>query len=166
MANEAFLGLGSNLGDRLGLLKKVIEGINGTKNCRVTKVSSVYETTPYGNVEQDNYLNLVCKIETGFTLQQLFDFTKNLELSLGRKSRDVKWGPREIDIDILFYNNVIYKDERMTVPHAEILKRDFVLIPLIEIEHGFVHPESGIEIGKVDLSKLEKHIIAKSNFIQ
>lgn len=166
MANSAFLGLGSNLGERQLYLRAVVDALNAEKNCRVLKISSVYETSPYGNIEQNNYLNCVCKIETGFTLKELFDFTKNLELSLGRKPEKVKWGPREIDIDILFYNNLIYKDERMTVPHAEILKRDFVLVPLAEIEPELIHPQIDAEIGAIDATALENHIIGKTKFIQ
>jgi len=161
MANRVFLGLGSNKGDRLDYLRRATGFIESNGKCRVIGVSSVYETTPYGPIEQENYYNAVAEIETGMNLNDLHNFVKDSEIKIGRGSGEVKWGPREIDIDILFYNNLIYKSDLLKVPHNEILQRDFVIIPLVEIAPGFIHPEMKQELGKIDLSKIKKHIVRK-----
>jgi 2-amino-4-hydroxy-6-hydroxymethyldihydropteridine diphosphokinase len=90
----------------------------------------------------------------------LFDFLKWIELELGRQN-SIKWGPREIDLDILFYNNLIYTDEYITIPHKGILEREFVLIPLSEIEPELVHPAAGEKISMIELPEAGKTIINK-----
>lgn len=123
-------------------------------------MSSVYETKPYGVKEQGNFYNAAAKIRTDYDLVELFYFLKSIEMDLGRTEKE-KWGPREIDLDILFYNDEIYHDEILNVPHTEIEKRDFVLIPLCEIEQELVHPVSHKKICEYDKKKIENHIIKK-----
>lgn len=102
-------------------------------------VSSIYESSPYGDLKQEDFFNAVFKIKTYYKPLELFEFLKKVEEQVGRK-KTIKWGPREIDLDILFYNNLILEDEQLTIPHKDILNRDFVLIPLCEIAPELEHP--------------------------
>jgi len=163
MGNNVYLGLGSNKGDRFNYLVSAVKSIGQDKNCRLVKSSSVYETKPYGNLDQDNFYNVVILIETEFDIEKLYYFLKDIENKVGREKSEVRWNPREIDVDILFYNNLIYKSEILTVPHKDIMNRDFVLIPLIEIAGEFVHPELNKKLNEIDLTSIEKHIIKKLN---
>ncbi len=163
MGNNVYLGLGSNKGDRFNYLVSAVKLIDEDKNCRLVKSSSVYETKPYGNTNQDNFYNAVIFIETEFEIERLYYFLKDIENKVGREKSEVRWNPREIDVDILFYNNLIYKSEILTVPHKDIMNRDFVLVPLIEIADDFVHPVLNKKLKELDLSLIEKHIIRKLN---
>ncbi|OGU75966.1 MAG: 2-amino-4-hydroxy-6-hydroxymethyldihydropteridine diphosphokinase [Ignavibacteria bacterium RBG_16_34_14] len=158
MKNTAFIALGSNKGDKLDYLRKAINKIK--QECEVEICSSLYETKPLGNFNQENFLNAVIKISTGYSLIELFNFLKGIEKELGR-SKTEKWGEREIDLDILFFNDVVYSDEIITVPHKGIAKRDFVLVPLCEIEPGLIHPELKQKICDIMVPDSEKCIIRK-----
>ncbi len=162
MANRCFIGLGSNIDDRITYIQTAIEQLSENE-CEVTKVSSIYETLPYGYTEQNNFLNCVVEISTKLSLRDVFNVTKGIEQQIGRKKRE-KWGPREIDLDILFYNEEIYSDEKLTVPHKDVMNRDFVLVPLCEIAAGFIHPKEKIKICDIALDQSEKNIIRKFNF--
>ncbi len=161
MIDKIFLGLGTNLGDRLFFLRSAVALLKENKSIRLNKLSSVYETTPYGNINQPNFLNAVAEIETTLELFSLFYYLKSIEVKIGRTDQKKHWGPREIDIDILFYNELIYNGENLTIPHKEIMQRDFVIIPLIEIAPDYVHPQHRKRISELNLSLTEKHIISK-----
>jgi 2-amino-4-hydroxy-6-hydroxymethyldihydropteridine diphosphokinase len=161
MIDNIFLGLGSNKGDRLMYLQKAVKEISATDKCRVLKCSTIYETRPVGNPNQENYYNAVVEIETILGAYDLFFFLKSIEAKLGREAIFEKWGPREIDIDLLFYNNLIYDNDQLTLPHSEILNRDFVIIPLLEIAPDFVHPVLKKQFADIDLAFNETHIIQK-----
>jgi 2-amino-4-hydroxy-6-hydroxymethyldihydropteridine diphosphokinase len=125
-------------------------------------VSSIYESKPLGNLNQENFLNGVLKIKTNLSPLELFNFLKKIEKDLGRKE-SVKWAEREIDLDILFYNNLIYRDEYITIPHIGIVEREFVLIPLRDIDPEFIHPVFGITIKKLCAQKFDLNILKKVN---
>lgn len=137
--NIAFIGIGSNEGNRLENIKSSLVVISELPGFSILKVSSIYETLPFGNVHQNNFLNAVVKITTYDDLHTLLKNLKKIEKELGRVERE-KWGPREIDLDILLFNDLIFSDEIITLPHKGIIYRDFVLVPLCEIEPDFVHP--------------------------
>ena len=137
--NIAYLGIGSNEGDRLRNIKQAIEFISEIDGCDVEAVSSLYETSPFGNLEQQIFFNAAIKISTVLNPIALLLKLKDIENKIGRIKRE-KWGSREIDIDILFYNDLIFSDEIITLPHEGIIYRDFVMIPLIEIEPEINHP--------------------------
>lgn len=120
----------------------------------------MYETKPFGNLNQENYLNAVVKISSDNSLNELFNFLKKIEMELGRTTTE-KWGDREIDLDILFYNDIIYSDDRITIPHKGITKRDFVLVPLCEINPGLIHPELNQKICDITIPDSEKCVIRK-----
>ena len=162
MENRSYIGLGSNIDDRLQHLEKAVELLKQS-DCEIAKVSSIYETKPYGYTEQNNFLNCVVKILTPLDLQELFKVTKGIEREIGRKKRE-KWGPREIDLDILFFNDEIYSDEKLTVPHKDVMNRDFVLVPLCEIASGFVHPKERKKICEISLDRSEQNIIRKLDY--
>jgi 2-amino-4-hydroxy-6-hydroxymethyldihydropteridine diphosphokinase len=147
---KVYLGLGSNRGDRLTFLKSALTGIAKFNQTSVNMVSSVYETEPVGKKDQNEFFNAVAEIETKLSPQDLLRELKQLELQLGRREM-VRWGPREIDIDILYYDDLVFNDDALQIPHGELPNRRFVLIPLNEIAHRFVDPVRKLSI--VDLLK-------------
>ncbi|MEW6703106.1 MAG: 2-amino-4-hydroxy-6-hydroxymethyldihydropteridine diphosphokinase [Bacteroidota bacterium] len=161
MVSNIFLALGSNKGDRLNFISEAINKISENENCGLVKVSSIYETTPYGLTAQENFFNAAIEIKTSFTIEELYYFVKEVERKTGRMKSSVHQGPREIDVDIIFYNNLIYNSDKLTVPHKDSLKRDFVMTPLIEIASEFVHPILNKKLCEIDLSLIERHIICK-----
>lgn len=139
MKNTAYIGLGSNIGDRKKNILSALEIISSLEGNHIESVSSLYESAPYGKEDQDNFLNAVIKLSTSFDFQDLLKKLKEMEIKIGRILRE-KWGPREIDLDILFYNNLIFSNEIITLPHEGVIYRDFVLVPLCEIEPELIHP--------------------------
>lgn len=129
----SFLSLGSNLGDRLNYLSQAVTTLTNTPKIKVLKVSSIYQTKPVGGPEQDDYLNAVVKIDTELSPQELLAVTQSIENNAGRV-REVRWGPRTLDIDVLTYADLISADEKLTLPHPRISERAFVLVPFYEIE--------------------------------
>ena len=148
MKNIAYIGIGSNVGEKLTNIALSIELIDKNIDCKVEVISSIYESTPYGDVEQNNFMNAVIKIITSLEPIDLFHFLKLIEMKVGRKVTE-KWGPREIDLDILLFNDLIYSDEEITIPHKDMLNRDFVLVPLIEIEPNLKHPNVGKKLSEI-----------------
>lgn len=134
---EVYLGLGSNLGDREVNLSKAVKRLQ--EKVRILRLSSIYETEPLGYTEQPWFLNAVCAGETELAPHALLDFVKAIERELGR-TEGARWGPRVIDLDILFYSNLVLSDDRLTIPHPRLHERRFVLVPLAEIAPHLVHP--------------------------
>lgn len=139
MENSAFIALGSNIGNRYDYLMGAIECLKGYSKIQLVNCSSVYETDPVGYVDQDLFLNMIVEIRTECSALELLDFCLKTELKLGRK-REIVWGPRTIDLDILMYNQENIETERLIVPHPRMLERAFVMIPLLEINPGIVIP--------------------------
>ncbi|CAM4376954.1 2-amino-4-hydroxy-6-hydroxymethyldihydropteridine pyrophosphokinase [Bacillus manliponensis] len=132
MKHIAYIALGSNIGERYAYLLEAIEMLGGHSQIRVEDISSVYETDPVGYTDQDKFLNLVIKISTNLSPQELLKVTQKTENELGRK-REVRWGPRTIDLDILLYNHENIEAENLIVPHPRMFERAFVIVPLLEI---------------------------------
>ena len=132
-----YLSLGSNIGNRRKNLELAVKELD-KKNIKLIKLSSLYETEPIGP-KQRKFYNVAGKFTTNFKSQELLEVIKNIEKNLGRK-KTYHWGPRIIDIDILFYGTQIIKKENLTIPHKEIQNREFVLVPLKEISPKFIHP--------------------------
>ena len=136
---KVFLGLGSNLGNRaknLLMAQKLIEEKIG----KTLSKSSIYETAAWGITEQNAFLNQVLEIETIFSPSAVLHLVLKIEKDMGR-IREIKWGERSIDIDVLYYNNEIISTENLAVPHPFIQERKFVLVPLCEIAPAFIHPK-------------------------
>ncbi len=144
--HKIYLSLGSNMGDKRKNLLEAIERIGKLENTEVTKSSTILETEPFGYVEQDNFLNACLEVKTLMTAQEFLKAILQIELDMGRV-REIKWGPRIIDIDILFYDREVIEDENLAVPHPWICEREFVLDPLSEIAPNYVHPLEKKTIG-------------------
>lgn len=132
MASVAYIGLGSNIGSRDDNIKRAVEELDAAADIKVTKVSSIYETKPVGYLDQPDFLNAVVEIETTLAPRQLLETTKSIEKHLERR-HDVHWGPRTIDLDILLFDSVEIDEADFNLPHPEVKKRAFVLVPLTEI---------------------------------
>lgn len=140
MGNTAFIALGSNMGDRYGNLMNAIKHLLDYSQIELVNYSSIYETDPVGYEDQDLFLNMVIEITTAFSAMELLDVCLSTELVLGRK-REIKWGPRTIDLDILLYNQENIETEKLVVPHPRMLERAFVMIPLLETNRNISIPE-------------------------
>lgn len=144
----AYLGLGSNVGDRLEQLESAIKILDNVDGVQISQISPVYETEPVGYVEQPNFLNLCVEVKTTLTPQQLLQQCFYTEQQLHRV-RDIRWGPRTLDVDILLYENEIIEEETLTVPHPRMRERAFVLTPLNDIAADVVEPRTQLSIGEL-----------------
>lgn len=133
--NKAYLGLGTNMGDRENYLKSAINLLNDNENIIVTNKSKIYETKAWGYTKQDDFLNICIEIKTYLNEYELLKICQEIELKLNRE-RIIRWGPRTIDIDILFFNDITLDDEKLYIPHPRISERAFVLIPLMDINQN------------------------------
>ncbi|HEX9917285.1 MAG TPA: 2-amino-4-hydroxy-6-hydroxymethyldihydropteridine diphosphokinase [candidate division Zixibacteria bacterium] len=134
-----YIGVGSNLGDKKSNIQKAIDSIKEKRILREIKASSLYLTEPVGKKGQPDFLNLVIKGKTELTPFELLDSLLEIEKNLGRKRKE-KWGPREIDLDILFYDDMVVNQENLVIPHPEIPNRRFVLVSLMELSPDLKHP--------------------------
>ena len=139
---DVYIGLGANLGDRAAALNAACAELAKLPGTKLQMGSPVYETVPVGNTEQPVFLNAVVSLETILEPPALLREAKRIESALGRQHRD-RWGPREIDIDLLLYDGLVYTDDTVTVPHPEMDSRRFVLVPLRDIAPDLVHPVNG-----------------------
>ncbi|WP_163184200.1 2-amino-4-hydroxy-6-hydroxymethyldihydropteridine diphosphokinase [Neobacillus sedimentimangrovi] len=136
MGNKAFIALGSNMGNRYDNIMTAIKCLTKDGDIQLVNFSSLYETDPVGYEEQDLFLNMVIEVNTALEAMELLDRCLKIETELGRK-REIKWGPRTIDLDILTYNQENMKTKNLIIPHPRMLQRAFVLIPLYEINPDF-----------------------------
>ncbi|MCI5759768.1 MAG: 2-amino-4-hydroxy-6-hydroxymethyldihydropteridine diphosphokinase [Eubacterium sp.] len=146
--HTAFLALGSNMGDRQAMLDLAVNGIKNEKKNRLLKVSSFIETAPYGYTNQDSFLNGACMIRTLLTPEELLDLCASLEREAQRVRR-IHWGPRTLDVDILFYDQEIIGTERLNIPHPDMANRDFVLRPMAEIAPWWSHPVTHLTMAQM-----------------
>ncbi|MBQ1896743.1 MAG: 2-amino-4-hydroxy-6-hydroxymethyldihydropteridine diphosphokinase [Lachnospiraceae bacterium] len=137
--HRALLSLGSNMEDREKHLKKAIEELDAEPATGVVRISSIMETLPYGYKEQDKFMNCAVEVTTLLSPRELLIFTQGIEQKHGRE-RKIHWGPRTLDIDIVFYDDLVYGDDVLQIPHIDMQNRYFVLKPLSEIEPGYRHP--------------------------
>lgn len=140
MESDVFIALGSNQGDReLNLLRAVAE-IGKIPGSRIIAMSGFYDTDPVGPVPQENFLNAVLRLETKLTPPQLLGELQRIETEVFHRKRAIHWGPRMMDLDILFFGTLVVADENLTIPHPRLAERRFVLVPLAEIAPDFNHP--------------------------
>ena len=130
--NKSYLGLGTNIGDRLNYLNQALNILNSHSNIKISKKSKLYETKAWGYTEQADFLNMCVEIETDLNPKDLLHVCQDVEKKLNRE-RKIRWGPRTIDVDILFFNDIILQEENLEIPHPRIKERAFVLIPLIDL---------------------------------
>ncbi|CAK1243700.1 2-amino-4-hydroxy-6-hydroxymethyldihydropteridine diphosphokinase [Fructobacillus tropaeoli] len=127
-----YLSIGSNLNDRLAAINAALQALAGDDQITVDRVSRIYETSPVGGVKQDDFYNIAAKVETTYSAHDLLDKIHQIEADLHRV-REIHWGPRTIDLDILFYGDEQIDDEVLQVPHPELYRRKFVLVPLLDL---------------------------------
>lgn len=139
MKYKAFIGIGSNLGVPAENCEKAIRLLSASSGIEVVARSSLYESEPLGNTDQNWFVNTTVSIQTSLAPELLLDAVFEIEKTLGRERRE-KWGPRIIDLDLLTYENRVLHSEALTLPHPEMTKRRFVLLPLSEFAGDYLHP--------------------------
>ncbi|WDU83672.1 2-amino-4-hydroxy-6-hydroxymethyldihydropteridine diphosphokinase [Caloramator sp. Dgby_cultured_2] len=136
--NLAYIAFGTNVGDReenINVALKMMED----RGIKIIKTSKIYVTEPYGYKDQPEFLNGAVEVETNLSCRELLNVLLNIEKDMGRV-RHFKWGPRNIDLDIIFYNDEVIDEPDLKVPHPDMHNRDFVLKPLCDLNPNFVHP--------------------------
>jgi 2-amino-4-hydroxy-6-hydroxymethyldihydropteridine diphosphokinase len=157
MLHQLFLGLGSNLGDRWANLQRAVRALADLMV--IEAISPVYKTAPWGLKTQPEFLNLCLSTSTVLKPLPLLTEIKKIENRLGRKP-SVRWGPRLLDIDILFYDDLILADEQLTIPHPQLAERAFVLAPLADLAPHFQHPQSSLTVEQM-LAKVDQTAVYK-----
>jgi 2-amino-4-hydroxy-6-hydroxymethyldihydropteridine diphosphokinase len=140
---RAYIGLGSNLGDREGTLRRAIELLGASPDLRVRRVSSLRETAPVGLTSQPDFVNAAAEVETSLGPRALLDRLLAVERGLGRDRTGPRFGPRTIDLDLLLYADAIVDEPGLGVPHPRLHERRFVLEPLVELDPGLTVPGRG-----------------------
>lgn len=145
MNNTVYVALGSNIGDRYSFLKFAVTCLKEDVNISFRNCSSIYETTPIGYVDQNDFLNMVVELQTNYSPIQLLEITQAIQNHAGRKF-NIRWGPRTLDLDILLYNQENIEMEHLQIPHPRMYKRGFVIIPLREINSSLYFADIGKSI--------------------
>ena len=146
--HRVYIALGSNLGDRRAYIDAAAEALGGHEDCRLLKVSGLIETKPYGGVAQGDFLNGCLELETLLPPLELLDLLHEIE-DAAKREREIRWGPRTLDLDIIFYDDFVLDLPELQIPHADLHRRDFVLQPLAELAPGFRHPILGKTVSEL-----------------
>jgi 2-amino-4-hydroxy-6-hydroxymethyldihydropteridine diphosphokinase len=136
----AYIGIGSNVGDRAGFVRKGIEQLGAAEGVTVEAVSSLYETSPIGGPPQRSYVNAALRVSTVLEARALLELTQSIERTLGREESAIRWGPRVIDLDILLFGEDKISEPDLEIPHPRLSERRFVLVPLLEIDPELSDP--------------------------
>ena len=147
MGSRVFIGVGSNLGNRRGYYQKALDLMADLPQTAIVRCSSLYETEPIGEAK-NWYINGVVELETALSPQHLLSRLQKIESALGR-TRAKKWASRTIDLDILLFDKQVVNEERLKIPHPEMYRRRFVLLPLSELAPRFVHPLLGSTVAEL-----------------
>jgi 2-amino-4-hydroxy-6-hydroxymethyldihydropteridine diphosphokinase len=139
---KTYIGLGANLGEREAQIRLALDDLARLPASRLVRASSLYDSEPVGDQDQPNFLNAVAELETELTARQLLWNLLLIERRLGR-TRTRRWGPRTIDLDLLLYGPLVIDEPDLQVPHPELTRRSFVLVPLVELDPLLVHPVTG-----------------------
>ena len=150
---RAFVGLGSNLGEREALIRPALDELAALPDTTLIRVSSLYDTEPVGEIEQPRFLNAVAMLDTELTARQLLWNLQRIEARLGR-TRTQRWGPRTMDLDLLLHGDLVIEEAELKLPHPELSRRAFVLVPLVELDPSLTHPISGLNVVQL-LARLE-----------
>ena len=150
---KVILHLGSNIGDRVMLLNQGLDLI-GKRIGKIELRSAFYETEPWGMKDQQDFLNLAIEVKTGLTPLELLTQAKAIEKIVGRNKKE-HWGPRKLDIDIIFYGQKSFEKDDLTIPHKEVQNRNFVLIPVMEIAGDWIHPNLNRSVEELYVSSTD-----------
>ncbi len=154
--HTAYIALGSNMGDRTKYLTDAVEALGGIRGCTVKKVSGFLETPPYGVADQDDFLNGCLELETLLYPEELLEQLHRIEKDAGRE-RKKRWGPRTLDLDIIFYDDLVCQSKDLCIPHVDMHRRKFVLEPLCEIAPYKRHPVYGKTVAEM-LERLSEKV--------
>jgi len=152
--HTAYIALGSNMGEKEKYLDTALGELKNNPKIRLLQTASYIESEPYGGVEQDTFINSICQVETIYQPYDLLDELHRIE-GMANRTREIHWGPRTLDLDIIYYDKLIMADKDLIIPHADMENRTFVLEPLCEIAPYLRHPANGLT-SKQMLSKLKK----------
>jgi 2-amino-4-hydroxy-6-hydroxymethyldihydropteridine diphosphokinase len=158
--HEAYIGTGSNIGDRLSHLQEAVDMLGRLGDTTVKAVSSVYMTEPVGDAAQERFYNGVVLLETALEPELLRQCCKTIERELGRPEAYRRWSPRVIDLDILLYDNRCFRSETLSIPHPEMHNRNFVLVPLLDISNP-LHPSSGKTVRQLLADCCDRSVLIK-----
>ncbi|MBS3994912.1 MAG: 2-amino-4-hydroxy-6-hydroxymethyldihydropteridine diphosphokinase [Alkaliphilus sp.] len=153
--SRAYLGIGGNIGNKKENIQKAVDLLKNHPQIVVSAISSYYETAPVGYTYQDWFLNIVVEIETALDPYALLEYCNDIEQNLKRE-RLIRWGPRTIDLDILLFDEFVFNDEKLTIPHPRMCERAFVMIPLYEIAKNLVI--NGKKIEEITKNLKEKEV--------
>jgi 2-amino-4-hydroxy-6-hydroxymethyldihydropteridine diphosphokinase len=149
MPHRAFIGVGSNLGDRKANIAEALDRVGKLAGSRIVRTSSLYESEPHGNAKTW-FVNAAFELETEFSAPELLKRLKAVEQAMGRKRvKGKKWGSRIIDLDILFFDSEVVSSRTLKIPHPELPGRRFVLLPLAEVAPQLMHPELGQTVSQI-----------------
>lgn len=162
MKHTVYLSMGSNMGDRMYYLNRALSALTETGHVMLMKQSAFYETSPVGGVVQDDFINLAAKISTDLSADALLDLIHQVEQKLNRV-RLIHWGPRTIDIDILFFDEEQRKDDKLTIPHAEVFNRLFVLVPLLDVVDADFYALKQLQNAQQKLQDSEQALVKIEN---
>ena len=137
---SAYIGIGSNVGERREFARRAVQELDSADGITVRETSSLYETSPVGGPPQRSFVNMVARIETELSPQELLAAVKGIETKLGRDSSAIRWGPRVVDLDILTFGDEKLNEPDLEIPHPRIAERRFVLVPLLEIDPEAADP--------------------------
>ncbi|WP_225418564.1 2-amino-4-hydroxy-6-hydroxymethyldihydropteridine diphosphokinase [Loigolactobacillus iwatensis] len=156
MMYDVYLSLGANLGDRRLALETAINALKNVPEINVQQISSLYQTAPVGGVKQDDFYNCALYLRTSLTPTDLLVKLHQIEAA-GKRQRKIHWGPRTIDLDILVYDDLKIQTKSLTIPHSQMHRRSFVLVPLLEITTGKLHKQTLILLQRLgDQQRIEK----------
>ncbi|WP_408011545.1 2-amino-4-hydroxy-6-hydroxymethyldihydropteridine diphosphokinase [Pseudalkalibacillus sp. A8] len=155
MMNDVYIALGSNMGNRQSFLKIALKEIDQLEGTQVEKTSSIYETEPVGYTDQEAFLNIVAKVQTELSPFMLLDKLQSIEQAL-KRTREIHWGPRTIDLDILLYNQENIQTEELKIPHPRMLERGFVMIPLYELQPDLHFPHTDENFSTIIEDRIDK----------
>ena len=150
--HKVYIALGSNMGDKKAYLDEAVEKLDNHPLCKVIKVADYIQTEPYGGVEQDEFLNSALELRTLLYPEELLELLNQIEAEAGRE-RTIHWGPRTLDLDILFYDDCVIDTPSLTIPHIDMQNRDFVLIPMVQLAPYFRHPIFGYTMEQLKKEK-------------
>jgi 2-amino-4-hydroxy-6-hydroxymethyldihydropteridine diphosphokinase len=137
---SAHIGIGSNVGDREGFVRRAVEELRRADGVEVTGASSLYETSPVGGPPQRSFVNAVVRLDTSLDARALFETLKEVERRLGRVPEGMRWGPRVADLDLLLFDDEKVSEPDLEIPHPRMGERRFVLVPLLEVSPGVTDP--------------------------